>query len=176
MPDKPLNAAAASDVALSARLSALALHEPPEDRLPAILAASRSAPNQRKSFAWPLLAAAASVLAIALLASYRPFEPAASAQIAKPDAAAAEIEVLIAKSQLMEVALHTLSQERARLSQLESLRAAQHKLLRLDSDIASLTAAQPQDKSLQRALWRERLELMHAVEQGEYRPALLLVD
>ncbi len=89
----------------------------------------------------------------------------------------AEISALIADSQLLETQLRDLGKRRASFRQLNALSQAALSLSALDASLASVTASGQQNAlNEQRVLWRERVAVLNAVNQGEYRPALYAID
>jgi hypothetical protein len=91
--------------------------------------------------------------------------------------AEAEISALIADSQLLETQLRDLGKHRASFSQLNALSQAELSLSALDASLASVSANRQQDGlDEQRALWRERIAVLSAVNQGDYRPAFYTID
>lgn len=95
---------------------------------------------------------------------------------AAKSSAAIELAELMANSRMLERNLQTIGNSRARISQLQSLQHASAALATLDSQLDYWVNAKPDDLDKQCALWRERVTVMHAVENGEFHPALFLVD
>jgi hypothetical protein len=188
---------------LSAALQDLPLQHPEQDRLQAVLAAlhanSAKPIPRRKTRTYWLCGLAASV---AILGSvwllHNPNTDNPSRSDAKPPILAqtlnapsradtfgldvtprrdTEISALIADSQLLETQLRDLGKRRASFRQLNARSQAELSLSALDASLASVTASGQQVAlNEQRALWRERVAVLNAVNQGEYRPALYAID
>ena len=91
--------------------------------------------------------------------------------------ASTEIVQLIAVSQQLEAGLRELGQSSASFSQLYGRKQAELSLATLDTDLAEVMASNSgQAIDQQRALWRERVAVLSAVESGDYRKALFVVD
>ena len=92
-------------------------------------------------------------------------------------AASSEIAQLIAVSQHLEAGLRDLGESSASFSQLYGRKQAELSLATLDTQLAEVMASNSQPAiNLQRALWRERVAVLSAVENGDYREALFIVD
>lgn len=159
---------------------------PPEDRLAAVLAKTNGVKKPQGSVRRPLawlssLAASIAVGFAIFLASNKP-NPAREQQTlqvetASSDAVAiAEIAALMADSKALESSLQNIGSSRARISQMQSLSQASAQLAFLDSRLDYSVNAEPNNLVKHSALWRERVTVMHAVEKGEFHPALFLVD
>ena len=92
-------------------------------------------------------------------------------------AASAEVAQLMQLSQQLEAGLHDLGASSASFSQLYGRKQAELSLATLDTDLAEAMASNSgQAIDRQRVLWRERVAVLSAVEQGDYRQALFVVD
>jgi hypothetical protein len=190
---------------LAAALHDLALQSPEQDRLQAVLAALHAnhvkpvpqshltqshliqgnAPRTRTLWLSGLAASVAILTSVWLL--HNPHLPIAHQTGANPTtvsptqgapaSARAEISALIADSQWLETQLRELGKRRASFRQLNALSQAELSLSALDSSLANASASKQQDAlNQQRALWRERVAVLSAVNQGDYRPALYAID
>jgi hypothetical protein len=181
---------------LSAALQDLPLQHPEQDRLQAVLAAlhandAKPIPGRKTRGYWLSgLAASVAILGSVWLLhnpntdnpSRSDAKPPTLAQTQNaPSRADTEISALIADSQLLETQLRDLGKRRASFRQLNALSQAQLSLsaldASLDASLASVTASGQQIAlNEQRALWRERVAVLNAVNQGDYRPALYAID
>ncbi len=91
--------------------------------------------------------------------------------------ASAEIAQLMVVSQHLEAGLRDLGQASASFSQLYGRKQAELSLATLDTDLAEVMASNSGSAiDQQRALWRERVAVLSAVENGDYRQALFVID
>jgi len=159
---------------------------PSEDRLTAVLAQSTAAkkpPSPARNYpAWLSGLAASIALGFAIFTAQErpttaPRQPFVIAQIATDEQRAlAELAALMADSKALESSLQNMGSSRARISQMQSLGRASAQIAQLDSQLDFWVNAEPNNLAKQSALWRERVTVMHAVEKGEFNPALFLVD
>ncbi len=171
---------------LHALLSKHAALDSPEDRLHAVLAQSADktqSPRPRLARTLWLTGIAASFAAGIVLVQTQKNTgslPMQAARVAPTNTAASiatvELAALMADSKTLESNLQRLRSNRARISQMHSLQQASATLATLDSQLDYWAANEPNNFAKQSALWRERVTVMHAVEDGEFHPALLLVD
>lgn len=175
---------------IPALLRALPELAPPQDRLAQVLAqvqAQRAEkprvaadPAARAPARWWLSWAAAAMSAVVLLSWYGSAEkvPAPLAESTNlPLEAASEITLLRWQSQVLERQMHALRDDRGSLRQLDGLSVAALRLAALDAQLESNEL--PVSEALlsqQRALWRERVAVLQAVNQGQYQPALYAID
>lgn len=159
---------------------------PPEDRLAAVLALSNSAQKQafsaHRPVAWLSALAASIALGFGIFIATKSSNTAPALSIVQIPAnssnalALAEIAELIADSKALESSLQNIGSSRARMSQMQSLSQASAQLAFLDSQLDYSVNAEPNNLVKNSALWRERVTVMHAVEKGEFNPALFLID
>jgi hypothetical protein len=177
---------------LGAALQDLPLQHPEQDRLQAVLAALHAnnvkpIPGRKPRNYWLSGLAASVAIFGSVWLLHSPNNDSPSRSDAKPPTVAqtqnvpsradAEISALIADSQLLETRLRDLGKRRASFRQLNALSQAELSLSALDASLASVSASGQQDAlNEQRALWRERVAVLNAVNQGEYRPALYAID
>ena len=187
---------------LQRALSALPTQTPTQDRLDTVLRAlaakresthsphTKSPPHRplRSYKAHLMFALAASFMLSVTALFLRPTPPSlpSAANIvvapntipaAKTPEASSEIAQLMAVSQHLEAGLRDLGQGSASFSQLYGRKQAELSLATLDTDLAEVMASNSgQAIDQQRALWRERVAVLSAVESGDYRQALFVVD
>ena len=159
---------------------------PPEDRLAAVLALSKAAQKQafpaRRPLAWLSGLAASIALGFGIFIAAKSSNTAPTIPIVQVPAdssdalALAEIAELMADSKALESSLQNIGSSRARISQMQSLSQASAQLAFLDSQLDYSVNAEPNNLVKHRALWRERVTVMHAVEKGEFNPALFIVN
>lgn len=184
------NSNAHSEATLQARLQALPEMIPTEDRLAAVLAqvathragkAAQQAPSAaNKPRPW-LIVLAAAICAIALLMRVSDLRLTrsnqAESEITLLSAEQQEIALLRSQSQALERQLQLLRDDRASLSQLDALSVAELSLAALDAQLQSESRPSSEDViNQQRALWRERVAVLQAVNQGHYQPTLYAID
>ena len=174
---------------IKAELSTLPEIAPAQDRLEQVLAqvaaqraakAANVAEVRTPRRAWlPLLAAAVSVVALlSWVGDVRPpLSPLADVETSSVSESPSEIALLRWQSQVLERQMHALRDDRGSLSQLDALSVAELSLAALDAQLQSHDEVSSEDLlSQQRALWRERVAVLQAVNQGQYRPALYAID
>ena len=177
---------------LQRALSALPELLPTQDRLESVLralAAKRELPaaHARRNYKRQLFFAAAASFVVSLTALFLwPWPQSETALVDTASnapktllntAASAEVAQLMQLSQQLEAGLYDLGSGSASFSQLYGRKQAELSLATLDTDLAEAMASNSgQAIDQQRALWRERVAVLSAVEQGDYRQALFLVD
>ena len=171
-------------------LSALPQLLPTQDRLESVLhalAAKRELPaaQARRNYKAQLFFAAAAsfVLSVTALFLWPWPQSALVDSAANPPrtllnpAASAEVAQLMRLSQQLEAGLYDLGAGSASFSQLYGRKQAELSLATLDTDLAEAMASNSGPAiDQQRVLWRERVAVLSAVEQGDYRQALFVVD
>jgi hypothetical protein len=185
-PNTASNTASNTAIQLQTQLRDHAALAPPEDRLAAVLALSNSAQkpaiSARKPLAWLSALAASVALGFGIFLALNSSNLAPTLPLVQKPAdssnalALAEIAELMADSKALESSLQNIGSSRARISQMQSLSQASAPLALLDSQLDYWVNAEPNNLVKHRALWRERVTVMHAVEKGEFHPALFLVD
>lgn len=187
-----------SDEPLRCALSALPALSPPQDQLDEVLRAltakraaamaqvklqPRTTKQNYKTHLFVGIAASFMIGMTALL--LRTPQPEVNVVHTQPStpistitpAANSEVAQLIAVSQHLEAGLRDLGENSASFSQLYGRKQAELSLATLDTQLAEVMASNSQPAiKLQRALWRERVAVLSAVENGDYRPALFIVD
>lgn len=189
----------ASDEMLRCALAALPALSPPQDQLDAVLRAlavkraaaiaqqaklqPRTTKQSYKTHLFVAIAASFMISLTALLLRAPQLEVnVVHTQPSTPispiiPAASAEITQLIAVSQHLEAGLRDLGESSASFSQLYGRKQAELSLATLDTQLAEVMASNsPPAINLQCALWRERVAVLSAVENGDYREALFIVD
>ena len=184
---------------LQRALSTLPTLSPTQDRLDTVLRAlaakreSTHSPQAKSPLRRPLrnyrvhlmFALAASFMLSVTALFLRPSPPTAANLVVAPNTipagktpeASSEIAQLMAVSQHLEAGLRDLGQGSASFSQLYGRKQAELSLATLDTDLAEVMASNSgQAIDQQRALWRERVAVLSAVESGDYRQALFVVD
>ncbi len=197
----PAIAGYAKNVFLQQALSALPTLAPSQDRLENVLrelAAKRELADTQSAKLPPRrpLRNYQTHLRIALAASFMIgvtalfFRPSQPSEINVLDAAPnnlpattknldakTEIAQLIVVSQQLEAGLRELGESSASFSQLYGRKQAELSLATLDTELAEVAAS---NSALaiqqQRALWRQRVAVLSAVENGSYRQALFVID
>jgi hypothetical protein len=165
---------------LSTKLQQLALLEPSEDRLQAVLLASKPVAQnsaQRTSTHWFLAAASVAIMALGLYFGVywrSHLDVPSTAEILAPTsptqptrAQSDELEILLRTSQQLEHRLADMNVRRASLRQLESLNRAHLPLTELDARFS-----QHRDPEI----LRERIRVMQDVQTGQFDAAFYLVD
>lgn len=179
-----------NEAALPASLRALPEIAPSEDRLALVLAQaaaqranrSKGSPTKPKKQApqrW-FVAFAATLCALALLSRIDvrgPQPPQAGSEITPMSPEQSEIALLRWQSQALERQMQSLRDDRASLSQLDALSVAELSIAALDAQLQGDHRPSSEDlMSQQRALWRERVAVLQAVNQGHYQPTLYAID
>lgn len=174
---------------IPALLRALPELAPPQDRLAQVLAqvqaqraattrSTASSPGLMPVRRWLPLAAAAlgAIVLLGWFGTEKVRAPLAESTNLALDASS-EITLLRWQSQVLERQMHVLRDDRGSLRQLDGLSVAALRLAALDAQLESNEL--PVSEALlsqQRALWRERVAVLQAVNQGQYQPALYAID
>jgi hypothetical protein len=162
---------------LHASLRALPVLTPSEDRLAMVLQAS-AAPTRtiaRIPGRWRLLIAVAASIALGAVIVHQTKLGTQAPPLAQVALEPTPEQILIATSQQLEAQLYGLGQGRASLRQLASFARAQPFLIELDAALDGEPGARmPAPRS--ELLWRQRVAVLQAVQEGNLQSAAYQVD